>query len=129
MRIASIAFIWFVMSSVTPAFGGVGDVYYCIPDRGYIWDNSEKTLRETNYPRFSFTQKTENLIEFSDSFMGLTLHPYEIIHDTIVSHGSHTPNHKLWFDGKNFKYTIFQGPILDGPVLDDYIGFFTCSKF
>ena len=129
MRIASVTFIWFVMSSVTPAFGGVGDVYYCIPDRGYTWDNSEKTLREVNYARFSFTQKTENLIEFSDGFMGLSLHSYEIIQDTIVSYGSDTPNYKLWFDGENFKYTIFQHPVLAGPDLDDYIGFFTCSKF
>ena len=129
MRIASIAFIWFVMSSVTPAFGGVGDVYYCIPDRGYTWDNSEKTLREINYPRFSFTQKTENLIEFSDGFMGLPLHRYEITHDIIVSDSSYIANYTLWFDGKNFKYTIFQDPMADGTVLDDYIGFFTCSKF
>ena len=123
MRIALVAFIWFVMSSVTPAFSGVGDVYYCIPDRGYVWDNSEKTLREVNYPRFSFTQKTENFIEFSDGFRGLNLHTYEIIQDTIVSDGR-SPNFKFWFDGKNFKYTMFQSP-----NLDDYIGFFTCSKF
>ena len=124
MRTTLVAFIWLITSTLSPAFGGVGDVYYCIPDRGYSWNNSEKTLTEGIFPKFSFTQKTENLIEFSDDFMGLPLHRYEIIQDIIVSDGSVSPNYKLWFDGKNFKYTIFQSL-----GFSDFIGFFSCSKF
>ena len=123
MRITLVAFIWLIMSAATPSFGGVGDVYYCILDRGYSWDNSEKTLREILLPRFTFTQKTENLIKFSDDFMGLPIHEYKIINETIVSE-DRGANYRFWFDGENFKYTIFQSP-----DLSDYIGFFTCSKF
>ncbi|MDA9291959.1 hypothetical protein N9P99_01785 [Planktomarina temperata] len=133
MRITLVAFIWLITSAVTPAFGGVGDVYYCILDRGYEYNKAKKAMAEVTFPKFTFTQKTENLIKFSEDFFGIPLAEYQIQSGTgadfapieiLVSVGMFTNSNNFLFDGKNFKYTIFQNS-----ELSDYIAFFTCSKF
>ena len=125
MRITLVAFIWLITSAVTPAFGGVGDVYYCTLDRGYHYDKISKTMIERTFPRFTFTQKTENLVTFSEDFFGVFQHQYQMQpNDILVSVGRFTGSSNFLFDGKNFKYTIFQSP-----DLPDYIAFFTCSDF
>ena len=133
MRITLVAFIWLITSAVTPAFGGVGDVYYCILDRGYEYNKAKKTMTEVTLSKFTFTQKTENLIKFSEDFFSIPQAEYQIQPgtgagfapiDILVSVGMFTSSNNFLFDGKNFKYTIFQTP-----ELPDVIAFFTCSKF
>ena len=74
-------------------------------------------MAEVTFPKFTFTQKTENLIKFSEDFFGIPQAEYQIQSGTgadfapieiLVSVGMFTNSNNFLFDGKNFKYTIFQ---------------------
>ena len=101
MKKMSLTFCLVIASlASTPAFSGVGDVYYCTVDffGGFI--NEKKTLETySGFDKFIFKQK-ENTLEFDAEQLFLPTQIYEEQNNGIIV-TIDPASSRIWFDGKN----------------------------